>query len=360
MPVRPRALLVILMLALTGFVAAGCGGSSSSGDDANAVLKDTFSGDKSIKSARLALGVDIQADGLAGLGGPIAIKLTGPFQNLGKDELPAFDLALNANAAGQGISAGVISTGTKGFVEVLGTAYALPDDVFAQFKQGFEKSQAESRQKHKDATSLASLGIDPQNWVVDPKVEGDAKVGGTDTTHVSAGVDVDRLLDDVNKLITRASSAGLNQNGRTPQQLTPAQKDTIKKALKDVSFDVYSGKDDRILRKLDLSLKVDVPKAQRSQAGGIKTADVSVTVQLTDVNRPQAITPPANAKPYDQLQGALGRIGLGATSGGGSGSGGSSSGAGGNSAEKLQAYTDCVTTAAGDNAKAADCAKLLR
>ncbi len=43
--------------------------------------------------------------------------------------------------------------------------------------------------------------MDPRKWLTDPKIDGDAKVGDDDTTKISGGVDVGKLLDDVNNAL---------------------------------------------------------------------------------------------------------------------------------------------------------------
>ena len=47
---------------------------------------------------------------------------------------------------------------------------------------------------------------------------------GTSTTHISAGVDVPRLLDDVDHLLSKAGSLGVRSATSVPTGITPAQK----------------------------------------------------------------------------------------------------------------------------------------
>ena len=62
--------------------------------------------------------------------------------------------------------------------------------------------------------SFASLGMDPRKWLTDPKNEGEAKVGDDDTIKITGGVDVAKLLDDVNTALGKAVVA--RAPGRRP------------------------------------------------------------------------------------------------------------------------------------------------
>jgi hypothetical protein len=99
----------------------------------------------------------------------------------------------------------------------------------------------------------------------------------------------------------------------------------------------------------------------QAEEGGRQTSGtLTLDFQLLDLNEDQSIEAPSGAKPFDQLLGQLGGLGLGGASGSGSGSGGGSgSGSGGASAEDLKKYSDCVTAAGSDTAKAQKCAELL-
>ena len=57
-------------------------------------------------------------------------------------------------------SISAISTGTKGYVTFQGKPYSVPPDVFAQFKQGFERQQRQDKQRSN--LDLTALGINPE------------------------------------------------------------------------------------------------------------------------------------------------------------------------------------------------------
>ena len=364
-PARFVAVVLAAVLALVGM--AACGG----GEDPKKVVKETFSGNKRVASGKLNISLALKAEGARNLGGPIQVKLTGPFQSQGDKQLPKFDFDLSLAASGQTFRAGAVSTGNAGFLKFQGQAYSVPEQVFAQFKQGYERSQAQ-REGSKENPTFASLGVNPENWLKDPEDKGEEDVGGTKTIHVAAGVDVPKLLDDVNKILTRARGQLGNQGRQLPNQLTPAQRKAVEDAIKDVSFDVYTGKEDKTLRRMTVKLKFEVPENQRQSAQGLSGGELTFDLVIDDLNQPQTVNPPANPKPFDELtqslRGALGGLaGAGAGSGAGGASGGTPPSGGGTATTppaaggdaNAQRYLQCLQEAGGDVAKAQKCADLL-
>jgi hypothetical protein len=355
MTLRSRHFPLALIALVAAFV-AGCGGGGSSEPSADSdtsvdqVLKDTFSGQKKVDSGKLdlSLKLDVQGSSDSQLQGPISLKLSGPFQTQGKGKLPKFAMDAAFAGAGQSIKAGLTSTGDKAFVNFQGTDYAVSDQVFQQFKAGYEQAQKQSADKG-NQQSLATLGIDPRRWLTNPKNEGEAKVGDTDTIKITGGVDVNKLLDDVNTALEKARNLGVEGSDQLPEKLTDQQKQQAADAIKDLKVEIYTGKEDTTLRRMVVAMNVDGAQ----QGSGTLTLDF----QLLDLNEDQSIEAPSGAKPFDQLLGQLGGLGLGGAAGSGSGSSGS--GSGGASAEQLKKYSDCITAAGSDTAKQQQCADLL-
>jgi hypothetical protein len=357
MTLRPRLLLLVLAALLAALV-AGCGGDgdgASADEDSSVdqVLEDTFSGKKQVDSGKLdlSLKIDVQGGGSQELQGPIELSLSGPFQTQGKGKLPEFAIDAAFAGAGQNLKAGVTSTGDKAFVNFQGTDYAVSDQVFQQFKAGYEQAQKQSANKD-NQQSLATLGIDPRRWLTDAENAGEAKVGDTDTIKITGGVDVNKLLDDVNTALDKARNLGVEGSDSLPEKLTDQQKQQAAEAIKDLSVEIYTGKDDTTLRRMLVKMGVEADENGQKTAGTL-----SLDFQLLDLNEDQSIEAPSDAKPFDQLLGQLGGLGLGGA--GSSGSGSSGSGSGGASAEDLKKYSDCVTEAGSDTAKAQKCAELL-
>jgi hypothetical protein len=356
---RGRALVALLALALAALGLAACGSSGGGGDssgggggdssNAQVLLTQTFTGLHKIDSGKVNLQLNIDAQGDSSLRGPIKVSLTGPFASAGSGNLPRFDLALDAHAADQGITAGLTSTSDRLFVKLGGTAYEVPATLLTQLKQSF---QQQSQQKS-GSNSLSSLGIHPMNWLKDPSVVGSESVGGVDTEHVTAQIDVSALLDDVDGLLAKFHDkvpAGAAGTAQIPDKLPADTRQKIEAAIKSAKVDVWTGKDDKTLRKLALALSIE------PSSGSLKSATVDLSVEIDDLNAPQTIEAPSSVHPLSellgQMQGLLGGAGLG-----GSALGGSSSGSG--SSKQVDAYAQCLQQAGSDATKIQQCAALL-
>lgn len=284
---------------------AGCGSSDESVDS---LLKQTFASDKSVKSGRLNAQLDANVQGVQGLDGPVRLRLSGPFQSGGGKEMPHFDFTLGLTAGGQTFSAGGVSTGDKGFVKFQGQTYAVSDQLFKQFKDGYLAAAKQSKQKKDASPSLGALGINPRAWLRDPRKVGEENVAGTDTIHITAAIDVPSLLDDVNRLLGRASSA--SQNKQVPTKLTDAQRKQITDAVRSAEVDVFTGKDDKLLRRLDVQVAL-------KPSGTVKGGTLRFQLQLDALNKDQEVVAPKNTKPLEELLGAAtGSTGPSGSSGG--------------------------------------------
>jgi hypothetical protein len=353
---RIRPALLPSLLATLALAVGACGGSDgeevSSSTDVGKLLAQTFTGSKEVKSGNLDLKLRLQVDGGASqMQGPVSVTLAGPFQAQDGGKLPKFNLDAAFEGGGQSIKAGATSTGEKGFLSFQGTDYVLDDQIFRQFKAGFEEAQ---KQGSENKQSFASLGMDPRKWLTNPKNEGEAKVGDDDTIKITGGVDVAKLLDDINTALGKASSLGLQGAGEVPEKLTEEQRRQVLEGVKDPKVQIYTGKEDQILRRMVVNLGVEDDESGTS-------GTVAFDVAITDLNEDQDIAEPADAKPFDELMGQLGGLGLGGAPGAGSGSGGASTDgtAGGGSPEDLEKFSQCLTEAGEDAAKARECSELL-
>jgi hypothetical protein len=358
-----RPILLCLLIA-SALVFAACGSTdgggkqASSDTDVDTLLANTFSGqDKKVESGKLNLSLKIDAKNTEGVSGPVSLTVSGPFQTEGKQKLPKFDIDFAFEGAGQSIKAGLISTGTKGFVNFQGSDYVVTDQVFKQFKAGYEEAQKKGNTKNQ---SLSSLGLDPRKWLTDAKNAGEAKVGDDDVIKITGGVDVNKLLDDINTALSKARNLGLQGTQTLPSQLTPEQRKEVTDAVKDPKVEIYTGKDDSILRRMVVSLGIVAPKNSSSPNG---SADLKLDLSISDLNEDQEISEPSNPKPFSELTTQLGGLGaLGALGGGSSSGSGSSSSGSGTAANnaKLEKYSKCVTDAGADTTKARKCADLLK
>jgi hypothetical protein len=363
----PRLLAVVLALAVIAVGAAACGddNSASGGSDAQSVLKQTFGPGHPIRSGRLDLSLDLRLQGLPKLDGPVVLRLSGPFQSNGSGTLPNFQFTLDADAGGRSFTAGAVSTGKAGYLTFEGTSFDIGPELYDAFKQGYEKAATQSKDKN-GTPSLGALGIKPLEWLKDAETQGSEEVGGAQTDHVTAQVDVPRFLDDLSRLLEKAQGLNIQGAGAVPKALTPEQRRDIARSVKSATVDIWSGQDDHTLRKLALDVQLDVPEDVRSKVAGLQSGKIAFQFTIADLNKPQKIAAPANPRPLSQLTQALQQLGIGAgAAGSGSGSAGSGSGSGSGSggsaapSGKQQKYLDCLQQSGTDVARIQKCAALL-
>lgn len=347
------ALVVIAVVAIT----------QTGGDEpVDEVLAQTFGEDKSIKSGRLEVSIRVDENIVPNLQGPVALRLSGPFSSTEPDELPRFDFEVGIDASGQRLTAGAVSTGDKGFLRFQGQAYAVGEELFEQFRKGYAE-QAKCNDDKKEGVSFSTIGVDPRRWLKDPKKEGTAEVGGATAIHIAAGVDVARFVEDLNRILGRtdvqqdpcAEEEGGAQPKPSTRQLTDEQRKQIVDAVKDARVDIWTGEDDKTLRRLNVDLGLDGPGDEA------KPGRVQLDLLLGALNDEQEITAPKDAKPLDELVAGLGGQqvpGLGQSrpeTAPDAGAEGTAPPAGEQSSE----YLDCAAAAGNDVKKLQECADLV-
>jgi hypothetical protein len=354
----PRLRRGVLLSAVVAALALAACGSSSTGSDssgsAQSLLRQTFSTGHPVRSGVLTISLSLTPSGSSTLNGPIGFSISGPFQSRGTGKLPASNFTVAISALGRRGALGVVSTGTSGYVTLQGTAYQLPAADFQRLESGFAGVGGSSQ----SGGGLAALGINPLHWLTNPSVVGSNTIGGTDASHIRAGVNVTALLQDLNTFLAKAAtSAGTS---KIPTSIPQATQQKIASAIKNATVDIWTGKNDRILRKVSLSLKVPVNGRVSTIAGGMTSAGIGFSLQYANVNQPQTISAPTNVHPYSEFatrlralltgaQGSLGGAAAGAT--------GSSSSA--QSSANVQKYSACIQAAGQDVVKMQRCASLL-
>jgi hypothetical protein len=348
-----RSVLVLLVLSLAALGLVACGSGSAADKSVDELLSQTFGSDKAVRSGRIDAALDISPRQASSRSSALRLALRGPFQSQGKGKIPKFDLSLSFKRAGQTVSAGVVSTGDKGFLKLGRQAYDVGDQLYKRFAAAYLAAQKKSGGK--DGTSLKSLGIDPRGWLKDARKVGEAKIAGADTIRISAGIDVPKLLQDVDSLLAGARQLGVT-GAPDVARLTAEQRQDIARAVRSAAVDIYTGKDDTILRRLALKVGLDVPADARRSLGGLTSGSLALDLTINEVNEAQSIDAPKGAKPLAELTAGLGGL-LGGTSGAGT-SPSPSSGAG--AAASSQRYLECAQAAGSDVAKLQSCAKFLK
>jgi hypothetical protein len=338
-------------------VLAACGSGSG---QATKLLHETFTGRHQINSGNLHFSVSIAPSGPSAIGGPITLSLGGPFQSLGSGRLPESDFNLSVGTSGGTVSVAMISTGSKGYVTFQGQSYQLPQATFQRLESSFAQIGSSPASRGGSGV-LAKLGIQPQHWLVGPQVLGDEALGGTNTTHIRAGINVLALLNDLNTFLKRASSIGAaGPSSSFPTGISAATRNRIAGEIHNPRLDVWTGTADKTLRRLQLQLTLGLSGQLAGLLG--RSTQVAVTMDYANLNQRQTISAPTATLPYSQFQAKL-KVLLadlqGSVTGGLLGGAGAGTTGAGGAATNEQRYSQCIQAANGDVAKMQKCAPLL-
>ena len=344
--------LAALILALgLAFGLLACGGDDGGDEDPRQLLSETFS--NPIQSGTFDLNFRIEASG-GDQEGDFEAKLGGPFQGRG-EAFPEFDLdiSVKAESDSQSISGtgGVTSTSDKAFINFQGTEYAVDQEIFDQYVSTYTSLQ--DRNDTGNQGLLETLGINPSAWLTDLENDGTEEVQGTEAIHISGKADVPSFIEDL-KALTRSAGAAAGD-------VKPEQFDQLEETIESADFDVFTGADDKTLRRLEGSLEL-VPS--EDAPGTFDSLDVDFELNLGAVNEPQMIEAPAATETLSAL---LQRLNidprrLGDSLRGGLRSGGALPETGGAttapSGDAVKAYQSCLSQAQGQ-AELQECAELL-
>lgn len=357
---RSKTLLVALALALPVPAAiVGCGGDDASSEDPGDVLAAAFNNDSKIESGVLDLNLNIAAEG--DQGGSLDVGVTGPFAMNPDDPEGLGQLDLDITASGDGAAAaslgdfeaGVTVTDDNLYVNYGGTDYELGTDQFQTLKDqasattgGTDSGDAASSFKDGCEQAIEAQGgdaaacdFDVTQWFTDLSNEGTEDKGGAEATHIAGSLNVEQMVSDLFQL---GSSVPGATGGTDPSQIEPFL-GVISDAISDASFDVYAATEDDTLRGLDFSLGVDPSAIPGGTAGGVTSANLDFSLEVSDVGSEQTFTAPDDPQPIEDLAqqfGALGALGgAGVPDLGGSGT---SSGAG-------SIDPECIANAQGDS-----------
>jgi hypothetical protein len=264
---------------LLAALVAGCGGGR-----AHQVLSDTAGNLGKLRSGDLTLRLVLSPR--EGTKGRVGFELHGPFA-LRAGSLPVAKIAYTQIAGARQATATFISTGTKAFAEVNGKAYELPASSTNALRQAAGGSGS--------SNTFGQLRID--NWVKDPVVTDGGQVGGSPTMDVSGTLDVVAAANGLLDL--------LRQLGRSAPTIEGDQAKQLENAVKSSSFELWSGRDDHLLRRLQLEaeLSLDVPQSLRRVLGNVVGAKIDFELAVSNPNKPVSVAPPTNPLPSAQLPG---------------------------------------------------------
>jgi hypothetical protein len=352
---RTRAVAALVLAVAPALLLAACG-ESSNNESPQQVLRETFSNPTPIKSGNFDLDLKVETSG-GDDPGSVEVKLGGSFESQSPGQFPEFDfdVSLRAESGSQTFSGsgGLTATGDRAFVNIQGTEYSVPQQLYDRFTSAYSQLQGKSGSAQGTGL-LQRLGISPIGWLTDLKNEGSEDVEGQKTIHISGKANVPQIVADLETIAKDAAKSVGN--------VDISQLDQLDKAIQSGDVDVNSGETDKLLRRLGLSLDLKPPLGT---PGAPDSLTVAFELNLADVNKPQTIQAPANAQPLTAE--VLRRLGINPSVLGGGlraglGTGGALPESGGPtappSASATQAYQQCLSQAAGV-AALQRCANLL-
>ena len=253
-----RLAAVCLLVAL---LAAGCGGGQ-----AHDALSQTAGNLGKLHSGDLTLRLVVSPR--EGTKGRIGFVLRGPFA-LRSGQLPIARVAYTQIAGAHAATATFISTGRKAYAEVKGKVRELPP------------ASTESIRQAAAGGSGGIGGLDIASWVKDPQMTSEG-----DVDHVTAKLEVVNAANGLLGLLR-----GLGKQAPT---IDGTEADRLRGDVKSSSFDVWTGKQDRLLRRLLMKaeLGLSVPSELRRVLGDVVGAKVDFELAIAHPNQPVKVAPP--------------------------------------------------------------------
>jgi hypothetical protein len=252
------------LLSTLGTVAllAGCAGAAG---PAGPALQGTAANLDKIESGVLSVSVRMKPRD----GDEFGYDIRGPIQLAGEGKFPVADVDYTQVAGGHDDTVRlVLEQDGSGWVERKGKRTDL--------------TEAQLSELHASGSLLGQDGLKTlgfEHWIVDPKLS-----DGPDGT--------DKVTADVDVAAAMAGLAGLSGVLQQNVVLTAKQRKQVADAVDESSFELLTGKDDRLLRKLalDFSLSADVPDDLRDAIGDDAVgARFSFDLGLDKVNEPVQI-----------------------------------------------------------------------
>jgi hypothetical protein len=280
-----RALILLLLAATTALVA--CGGSSS--DEKSP--KQTLASVKPLTSAQTSMALRIFFDNApASVGPKLELTMNGPLRNNGADKLPSLDWKIAFSGLATKFTSRIVSTGDNFFINLGGQDFEAGQQAVQQLT---DQAQA-SKQK-----GLAQVGLNPLGAVRDVKAAGDRKFDGETLKVYKGDIDIDAVLDQIERLSQGLPTAGAAQT-IPGGKLTPQQRGQVKRMFAQPSFEAGVADDDTI-RQLVVTSKFTTPAANREAAGGITGGHMEYRVEYTKVGEDTTITPPTKTQPLSDF-----------------------------------------------------------
>lgn len=296
-------LFALLVAMATGLAACGDEGgeeTATAGGFEGRLERASFA---EAKSGELEIALEID-DHVAGE--EINMRILGIFLGAGEDQLPQFDMAVEAHGPLNGeeidFDGGLTVLADRAVLNYQGETFELDPAAFAEVKSSFEESRGEGGEADVTACAQVLEGISVNDLIDDLSNEGKAEtLDGVPVTRLSGDLAVQQAFATALKLSEDPACGGqLELAGSwAPNELKKIER-SLNGALSERRVEVDIDRND-LLRRIAVDLMLVGPKG-----GKKKKVEVDLDVRLARVNEVQALPNPSPAKPMEALAKKLG------------------------------------------------------
>jgi hypothetical protein len=260
-----------LLLGALAFL-AGCGGSESAQD----ALAETASNLEEIRSGTMSFEYSASGED----GPEVGVQVEGPFDFDSGGPLPAAELEVTQFAGSRRSSTTFISTGDKAFLRLGEQTFELQAEML-QGAGGGDGGNGD----------LGELEIG--DWFLEPELSGGGDVGGAETDRIRSRLDVVAALNDFLAAADAFAAVDL------PAIEGPSAQN-IENAVRSAVVEVWTGTDDRLLRRLVLEVELELAGSGelREALGQLAGAQLRLELGISNPNEPVTVEAPMDAVPY--------------------------------------------------------------
>jgi hypothetical protein len=273
--VNRRSTGVAAGIAVALLATIGCGEDRTPAQDA---LRDAERHLDDVRSGNMDL--RLLASSESANAGPVGFIVDGRFA-VGDDkgDLPVADLDYVRVTDGSRRTTQFISTGRAAFVRLDGRLVELTD-------------QQLERLRVRDGDGPQGLeGLSLTDWVESPKVTTGPTLDGVRTQRITGAVDA---VPAINDLVALATGFGVDDED-APRRLEGDAAERVRRAARTSTVTLLVGREDKLLRRLDLTIEFSLQRIDdnvRKALRGLTGAELSLKIDLTDVNEPVRVTSP--------------------------------------------------------------------
>jgi hypothetical protein len=254
---------------------------------------------KPIASGRVDALLRITLDNApADVGSSLELSLKGPLRSNGPGKLPSLDWKLAFKGLNQRFSSRLVSTGDNFFVRLGGADFEVGEEAIADLNRQSAQS--------KGGDGLAAIGIDPLAALKEVRRRGSGTVAGATTTHYTGTVDMDKLLDQVQRFLRSVPRRPAGGQALPQLELTPDRRRQVAETFGVPTVEVDVANDDTI-RQVVVATRFTTPVANREAASGITGGTIEYRLQYADVGSEVSISPVKGARPIEEFAAALQR-----------------------------------------------------